>query len=132
LYQLVFNLRDKLSLVWEDLFQSTYGVLHDVVLRTFDEYLNCGLLVSGQNRTLNFDRLRFIDEASGSDKIELFRLKDLKIQAQKENRIFILWTEGFQGLQDNASENAALVDPNSRIYQVPTTEHTDILIDFLH
>ena len=50
LYQLVYHGRDELPRVWEDRFQSTYGVLRDEVLITFDEYLNCGLLCHGGAR----------------------------------------------------------------------------------
>ena len=50
LYQLVFNLRDELSRVWEERFQPEYGVLRDEVLSTFDDYLNCGLLEHGAAR----------------------------------------------------------------------------------
>jgi len=50
LYRVVYHGRDELSRVWEDRFQSTYGVLRDEVLTTFDEYLNCGLLAHGAAR----------------------------------------------------------------------------------
>lgn len=33
--------------MWEERFQPTYGVLRDEVLKTFDEYLSCGLLQHG-------------------------------------------------------------------------------------
>ena len=44
LYQLVYHLRDELARVWPERFQAEYGALRDEVLKTFDEYLNCGLL----------------------------------------------------------------------------------------
>lgn len=50
LYQLVFNTRDTLPLVWEERFQPVYGVLRDEALKAFDEYLNCGLLCHGAAR----------------------------------------------------------------------------------
>lgn len=50
LYRVVYHGRDELSRVWEERFQSTYGVLRDEVLTTFDEYLNCGLLAHGAAR----------------------------------------------------------------------------------
>ncbi|RIL06880.1 MAG: hypothetical protein DCC75_10480 [Proteobacteria bacterium] len=50
LYQLVYQLRDELPRVWAERFQSEYGVLRDEVLKTFDEYLNCGLLCHGAAR----------------------------------------------------------------------------------
>ncbi len=50
LYRCVYYGRDKLPLVWEDRFQSSYGVLRDEVLETFDAYLDCGLLQHGAAR----------------------------------------------------------------------------------
>lgn len=50
LYGLVFHGRERLPLVWEERFQGTYGVLRNEVLKTFDEYLNCGILEHGAAR----------------------------------------------------------------------------------
>ncbi len=50
LYRIVNSGRDKLPLVWEDRFQPKYGVLRDEVLKTFDAFLNCGLLCHGAAR----------------------------------------------------------------------------------
>lgn len=50
LYRIVSSGREKLPLVWEDRFQSQYGVLRDEVLKTFDAFLNCGLLCHGAAR----------------------------------------------------------------------------------
>ena len=36
LYRVVYHGRDELARVWDDRFQSTYGVLRDEVLTTFD------------------------------------------------------------------------------------------------
>ncbi len=47
---MVYHGRDELTRVWDDRFQSTYGVLRDEVLTTFDEYLSCGLLAHGAAR----------------------------------------------------------------------------------
>jgi hypothetical protein len=44
LYELVYNLHEELPVVWEERFQREYGVLRDEVRKTFEEYLNCGLL----------------------------------------------------------------------------------------
>lgn len=50
LYRCVYHGRERLPLVWEERFRSTYGVLRDEVLETFDAYLNCGLLAHGAAR----------------------------------------------------------------------------------
>ena len=50
LYQIVSHGRELLPVVWEERFQWQYGVLRDEVLRTFDAYLNCGLLCHGAAR----------------------------------------------------------------------------------
>ena len=50
LYRLVSSGRDELPRVWEERFQSIYGVLRDEVLKTFDAFLNCGLLEHGAAR----------------------------------------------------------------------------------
>lgn len=50
LYRIVYHGRDELARVWEERFQTTYGVLRDEVLETFDEYLDCGLLQHGAAR----------------------------------------------------------------------------------
>ena len=50
LYRCVYHGRDRLSVVWEERFQSTYGVLRDEVLKAFDAYLNCGILAHGAAR----------------------------------------------------------------------------------
>jgi hypothetical protein len=60
LYRLVYHHRYELELLWEERFQSQYGVLRDEVLTTLDNYLNCGLLahvggripISSQTTTL--------------------------------------------------------------------------------
>jgi hypothetical protein len=50
LYQIVYHSRDDLSIQWESRFQAHYGCLRDEVVKTFDEYLNCGLLAHGAAR----------------------------------------------------------------------------------
>ena len=50
LYRIVSSERDRLPLVWEERFQAQYGALRPVVLETFDQYLNCGLLQNGAAR----------------------------------------------------------------------------------
>ena len=50
LYQIVYQARDDLEFEWESRFQSQYGVLRDEVTKTFDEYLNCGILAHGAAR----------------------------------------------------------------------------------
>ncbi len=50
LYRIVYTFRDELPRVWEQCFQSQYGVLRDEVLQALDEYLNCGLLCHGAAR----------------------------------------------------------------------------------
>ena len=45
LYQLVYHSRDDLQFQWESRFQAQYGCLRDEVVKTFSEYLNCGILV---------------------------------------------------------------------------------------
>jgi hypothetical protein len=50
LYQIVYHSRDDLQLQWEFRFQHQYGCLRDEVLKTLDEYLNCGILAHGAAR----------------------------------------------------------------------------------
>ena len=50
LYRVVYHGRELLPIVWEKRFQGEYGVLRDEVLNTYDEYLNCGLLIHGAAR----------------------------------------------------------------------------------
>jgi len=50
LYQIVYHSRDDLSFQWESRFQHQYGCLRDEVVKTFDEYLNCGILAHGAAR----------------------------------------------------------------------------------
>jgi hypothetical protein len=50
LYQIVYHSRDDLQFQWESRFQHQYGCLRDEVLKTFDEYLNCGILAHGAAR----------------------------------------------------------------------------------
>jgi len=50
LYQIVYHSRDDLQFQWESRFQHQYGCLRDEVLKTFDEYLNCGVLAHGAAR----------------------------------------------------------------------------------
>ena len=50
LYQIVYHSRDDLSVQWEVRFQHQYGCLRDEVVKTFDEYLNCGILAHGVAR----------------------------------------------------------------------------------
>ena len=50
LYQIVYHSRDDLSIQWESRFQAHYGCLRDEVVKTFDEYLYCGLLAHGAAR----------------------------------------------------------------------------------
>ena len=50
LYQIVFHSRDDLSVQWETRFQHQYGCLRDEVLKTYEEYLNCGILAHGAAR----------------------------------------------------------------------------------
>lgn len=50
LYQIVYHSRDDLQFQWEARFQHRYGCLRDEVLKTFDEYLNCGILSHGTAR----------------------------------------------------------------------------------
>jgi len=50
LYQIVYHSRDDLQFQWESKFQHQYGCLRDEVLKTFDEYLNCGILAHGAAR----------------------------------------------------------------------------------
>ena len=47
LYQIVYHSRDDLQFQWEARFQHQYGCLRDEVLKTLDEYLNCGILAHG-------------------------------------------------------------------------------------
>jgi Transposase zinc-binding domain len=50
LYQIVYHSRDDLQFQWESKFQHQYGCLRDEVLKTYDEYLNCGILAHGAAR----------------------------------------------------------------------------------
>ena len=50
LYQIVYHSRDDLSVQWESRFQHQYGCVRDEVVKTFDEYLNCGILAHGAAR----------------------------------------------------------------------------------
>jgi hypothetical protein len=50
LYQIVYHSRDDLQFQWESRFQHQYGCLRDEVLKTLDEYLNCGILAHGAAR----------------------------------------------------------------------------------
>ena len=50
LYQIVYHSRDDLQFQWEARFQHQYGCLRDEVLKTYDEYLNCGILAHGAAR----------------------------------------------------------------------------------
>ena len=50
LYQIVHHSGDDLQFQWEERFQHEYGCLRDEVVKTFDEYLNCGLLAHGAAR----------------------------------------------------------------------------------
>jgi hypothetical protein len=44
LYQILYHSRDDLQFQWESRFQHQYGCLRDEVVKTFDQYLNCGIL----------------------------------------------------------------------------------------
>jgi hypothetical protein len=50
LYRIVHHSRDDLVHQWELRFQHRYGCLRDEVVKTFDEYLNCGVLAHGAAR----------------------------------------------------------------------------------
>ena len=50
LYQIGYHSRDDLQFQWEARFQHQYGCLRDEVLKTLDEYLNCGILAHGAAR----------------------------------------------------------------------------------
>jgi len=50
LYQIVFHSIDELQYVWESRFKHEYGYLRDEVTKTFNEYLNCGILAHGAAR----------------------------------------------------------------------------------
>jgi Transposase zinc-binding domain len=50
LYQIVYHSRDDLQFQWESRFQAQYGCLRNEVLKTYDEYLNCGILAHGAAR----------------------------------------------------------------------------------
>ena len=47
LYRIVYHHREELEYKWDELFMCDYGVLREVVLKSLDEYLNCGILSSG-------------------------------------------------------------------------------------
>jgi hypothetical protein len=47
LYQIVYLSRDDLQFQWEPRFQHHYGCCRDEALKTFDKYLNCGILAHG-------------------------------------------------------------------------------------
>lgn len=49
-YRVVSSSYEELQRVWEERFQTTYGVLRDEVLKTFDAYLNCGIVQYGAAR----------------------------------------------------------------------------------
>ena len=50
LYQIVHHSRDDLQFQCEERFQHQYGCLRDEVVKTYDEYLNCGILAHGAAR----------------------------------------------------------------------------------
>jgi hypothetical protein len=50
LYQIVHHSRDDLQFQWEERFQHQYGCLRDEVVKTYDEFLNCGILAHGAAR----------------------------------------------------------------------------------
>ena len=50
LYQIAYHFRDELQFQWESRFQHQYGCLRDEVVKTLDEYLNCGILAHGAAR----------------------------------------------------------------------------------
>ena len=50
LYRIVYHGHEDLQLVWEPRFQHQYGCLRDEVVKTFSEYLNCGILAHGAAR----------------------------------------------------------------------------------
>jgi|GEM_PF-3712563 len=50
LYQIVYHGHEELQHVWESRFQHEYGYLRDEVTKTFNEYLNCGILAHGAAR----------------------------------------------------------------------------------
>ncbi len=47
LYRVVYEYRDELEWCWEERFQPKHGVLRAEVLKAFDAYLNCGILLHG-------------------------------------------------------------------------------------
>ena len=47
LYRIVYNHREELEYSWEQVFQPKYGALRKEVLKSLDNYLNCGILSSG-------------------------------------------------------------------------------------
>ena len=50
LYRVVYHAKDELERVWEQRFQSHYGVLREEVKSTLEAYLDCGILVHGAAR----------------------------------------------------------------------------------
>ena len=50
LYQILFHSREDFEHQWETTFQHQFGALRDEVLKTFDEYLTCGILAHGAAR----------------------------------------------------------------------------------
>lgn len=60
LYRLVYFGRDELPRVWQERYQQRYGVLRAEVTKTFDAYLNCGMLCHGAAR-LYCDACRHTD-----------------------------------------------------------------------
>ena len=50
LYQIVYHSRDDLQLQWKSRVRHQYWCLGDEVLKTFDEYHNCGILAHGAAR----------------------------------------------------------------------------------
>jgi hypothetical protein len=47
LYSLVYNYHEELQYVWEDRFQSEYGMYRAEVEQAFLDYLDCGILIHG-------------------------------------------------------------------------------------
>jgi hypothetical protein len=67
LYQIVYHSRDDLQFQWEARFQHQYGCLRDEVLKTLDEYLNCGILAHGAARVYCNDASTFRHSGPPSD-----------------------------------------------------------------
>ncbi len=47
LYRLVHSVRNDFEWSWQDRFESSYGVLREVVLEAIDKYFDCGIIVNG-------------------------------------------------------------------------------------